>query len=156
MADHDPATLAALHAALLDTVVAMNRPQQDQALLDAARLRLDRALFPLLVQIGRAGPIGVVDLADRVGRDHSTVSRQVAKLESEGLVERRPHPQDRRVRALALTPAGRRASRRIDVARARLGRQALAGFSAADVETLGGLLRRFADALAPFSRERDG
>ena len=45
---------------------------------------LDRALFPLLVGIERRGPIGVGDLADLAGRDYSTVSRQVAKLESLG------------------------------------------------------------------------
>ncbi len=39
-------------------------------------------------------------------------SRMVAivdDLEADGLVERRPHPGDRRVRALHLTPAGRKA-----------------------------------------------
>jgi predicted transcriptional regulator len=30
--------------------------------------------------VARLGPIGVVDFADRAGRDYTTVSRQVAKL----------------------------------------------------------------------------
>ena len=54
-----------------------------------AGIALDRALFPLLVVIERRGPIGVVDLAGRVGRDYTTVSRQIAKLEGLGLIERR-------------------------------------------------------------------
>ncbi len=73
---HISAQLRALHAALLDIVVAMNRPQRDQMLIEAAGISLDRALFPLLVGIERFGPIGVVDMADRVGRDYTTVSRQ--------------------------------------------------------------------------------
>lgn len=77
-----------LHGALIDIVSVMNRPQRDEAMVKEAGISLDRALFPLLVMVERLGPIGVVDLADRVGRDYTTVSRQVAKLDSLGLVER--------------------------------------------------------------------
>jgi DNA-binding MarR family transcriptional regulator len=79
--------LRQLHAALLDIVTVMTRPQRDEALTRAAGIPLDRALFPLLVAIERFGPIGIVEMADRVGRDYTTVSRQVAKLESLGLVK---------------------------------------------------------------------
>src|SRR5579862_6174719 len=75
-----------LHHALIDLVGMMNRPQRDTALIREAGISLDRALFPLLVGIERKGPIGVGELADRVGRDYTTVSRQVAKLESLKLV----------------------------------------------------------------------
>ena len=85
---HISAQLRDLHAAVLDIVGAMNRPQRDEALIKEAGIPLDRALFPLLVSVERFGPIGVVELADRVGRDYTTVSRQVAKLESLGLVAR--------------------------------------------------------------------
>ncbi len=74
--------LRALHGALLDIVSVMNRPQRDAELIKEAGIPLDRALFPLLVGIERFGPIGVVELADRAGRDYTTVSRQVAKLEN--------------------------------------------------------------------------
>lgn len=70
--------LRELHGALLDIVSVMNRPQRDEAMVKKAGISLDRALFPLLVMIERLGPIGVIELADRVGRDYTTVSRQVA------------------------------------------------------------------------------
>jgi hypothetical protein len=70
--------LRQLHGALLDIVSAINRPQRDEALIREAGIALDRALFPLLVGIERFGPIGVVELADRIGCDYTTVSRQVA------------------------------------------------------------------------------
>jgi DNA-binding MarR family transcriptional regulator len=73
----------------------------------AAGISLDRALFPLLVVIERRGPIGVVDLADRVGRDYTTVSRQVAKLEGLGLVERQAAAADRRVSHASVTAKGK-------------------------------------------------
>src|SRR5262245_48031274 len=90
--------IRALHAALVDIVIVINRPQGDAVLIREAGIRLDRALFPLLVGIERFGPIGVVELAERAGRDYTTVSRQVAKLETLGLVSSRPGTTDRRVR----------------------------------------------------------
>src|SRR5206468_311092 len=98
----------------------MNRPQRDRALIEEAGIPLDRALFPLLVVIARFGPIGVVDLADRAGRDYTTVSRQVAKLASLGLVERRDGAADRRVREAVVTAKGAAMTTRIDAARERI------------------------------------
>ena len=138
--------LANVHEALIDIVAVMNRPQGDQAIIDEAGISLDRALFPLLVIVDRRGPIGVVDLAGRVGRDYTTVSRQVAKLEELGLV-RRQSGSDRRVREARITEAGRAMNRTIDAARERLARRALKSWRADDIARLARLLRRFADAL---------
>ena len=87
----------ALHEALIDIVGIFNRPQADEMMVRQAGISLDRALFPLLVVIERRGPIGVVELAERIGRDYTTVSRQVARLESLDLVERKASSEDRRV-----------------------------------------------------------
>ncbi len=139
--------LRRLHGAVLDIVSAMNRPQRDDALIKAAGIRLDRALFPLLVVIERFGPIGVVDLADRVGRDYTTVSRQVAKLESLGLVERQGSPADRRVREAVVTPKGKAMTDLVDAARERMGRAILETWEARDFDELVRLMRKFADAM---------
>ncbi len=138
--------LANLHEALIDIVAVMNRPQRDQAIIEAAGITLDQALFPLLVIVDRRGPIGVVDLAGRVGRDYTTVSRQIAKLEHLGLVERRPGA-DRRVREATITAAGEAMNRAIDTARERLATQAFGSWQIDDLAQLARLLRRFADAL---------
>ena len=95
-----------IHAVLLQLHGYMNRPDLDQAFLARAGVKLDRALFPLLSRIGRSYPIGVVELANLVGRGHSTVSRQVAKLETLGLVEGRAEKGDQRVRLLEPSAAG--------------------------------------------------
>lgn len=136
-----------LHAAVLDIVAAMNRPQRDEALIKEAGIRLDRALFPLLMGIERFGPIGVVDLADRAGRDYTTVSRQVAKLESLGLVERRGSSGDRRVREAIITPKGNAMTSLVDTARDRIGQAIFATWDTHDIDELVRLMRRFADAL---------
>jgi hypothetical protein len=91
---HIRETLPELHASVLDIVGVFNSPERDAANLEDAGLTLERALFPLLVLIGKYGPIGVVDVATRVGRDYTTVSRQVARLEQLGLVKRRSPSAD--------------------------------------------------------------
>ena len=140
--------LRVLHGALLDIVAVMNRPQRDEALIRAAGIPLDRALFPLLVGIERFGPIGVVEMADRVGRDYTTVSRQVAKLESLGLVERKGSAADRRVREVIVSPKGKAMTDLVDSARERIGRAIFATWEAHDIDELVRLMRKFADALA--------
>lgn len=138
--------LRQLHAAVLDIVGAMNRPQRDEALIKEAGIPLDRALFPLLVGIERFGPIGIVELADRVGRDYTTVSRQVAKLESLALVERRASAADRRIREAVVSPKGKAMTDLVDAARERIGRAIFATWDASEIDELVRLMRKFADA----------
>ncbi len=66
---HIKTDLRVIHGAVVDILGVMNQPQRDAMMIEEAGISLDRALFPLLVGIGRFGPIGVVDLADRVGRE---------------------------------------------------------------------------------------
>jgi DNA-binding MarR family transcriptional regulator len=139
--------IRALHEALIDIVSIMNRPQRDEVMVREAGIALDRALFPLLVVIERRGPIGVVDLADRVGRDYTTVSRQVAKLQSLGLVKRQAGTTDRRARLTIVTPKGKAMTDAVDAARERIGRAIFADWEERDVEELVRLMRKFADAV---------
>ena len=136
-----------LHGAMIDLFGLMNRPQLDDTLIREAGISLDRALFPLLVGIERYGPIGVVDLAERAGRDHTTVSRQVTKLEDLGLIARRPSQSDRRVNEALITAEGRTLTRALDSARMRLAAPILAQWSNKDFDDLARLMRRFVDDL---------
>ncbi|WP_437290117.1 MarR family winged helix-turn-helix transcriptional regulator [Sorangium sp. So ce406] len=147
--------LRELHGAMVDLVALMNQPQRDQALLAEAGISLDRALFPLLVGIERYGPIGVVELSERAGRDYTTVSRQVAKLESLGLIERRPSPADRRVHEAVITDKGRQMTEALDAARQRIAAPTLARWSEEDFNDLVRLMRRFVDDLMAMSSGTD-
>ncbi|GGO05282.1 transcriptional regulator [Microbispora rosea subsp. aerata] len=142
------AALRRLHGAILDLMVLMNLPSRDDDLLAEAGVSLDRALFPLLVVVERSGPIGVGELAERVGRDYTTISRQVAKLASLGLVERRPSPADARVKEAILTAEGRRVTDALDAARERLAGPVLARWSDHDLMELERLLRRWVEDMA--------
>ncbi len=136
-----------LHAALLALGDAMNRPDNDKRLLGEAGVALDRALLPLLVRIERLGPIGVVDLAARVGRDYTTVSRQVAKLESIGLVKRQAGTADRRVNEAVVTPDGKRMTAALDATRDRLGRKFFSKWSKEDFNELVRLVCKLAQQI---------
>ena len=132
---------------MLDIVSVINRPQRDEVLIKEAGIPLERALFPLLVSIERFGPIGVVDLADRIGRDYTTVSRQVAKLESLDLVARQAGAADRRVREAVIAPKGKLMTDAVDAARDRIGSAILGAWDINDIDELVRLMRKFADAL---------
>jgi DNA-binding MarR family transcriptional regulator len=139
--------LRQLHAALLDIVAVMNRPQRDQFLINEAGIALDRALLPLLVTVQRFGPIGIVDLAGRLGRDYTTVSRQVSKLEQLGLGRRQADPLDKRVSQVNITRKGQRMTDLIDAGRDRIFGTVFADWDPADIRELVRLLRKFADAV---------
>ncbi|OWT72883.1 MULTISPECIES: MarR family winged helix-turn-helix transcriptional regulator [unclassified Achromobacter] len=144
--------LRSLHDAMVRIAVVMNRPQNDEAMVRAAGITLDRALFPLLVGIERKGPIGVGELADGVGRDYSTVSRQVSKLESLGLTQSEPSPTDRRVRQMTVTAQGKAMTTAIDAARERIGRAIFEEWEEADVRLLVKLMGRFSEGLENATR----
>ena len=145
---HHTRDLDALAAALIELIGFLNSPQRDEALLAEAGVALDRALFPLLVRLGMSGPLSVAALADQVGRDHTTVSRQLSKLERLDLVSRQGAGGDRRVRTASLTGAGEDVVRAITAARRRLLSRVLAAWSEADLASLAPLNGRFVDALA--------
>lgn len=134
-----------LREALLDLTGVINRPQPDSAFIEAAGVNLDRALFPLLARVARLGPLGIVELSELNGRDHTTVSRQISKLESLGLVARCSSPKDGRVRAVMITDKGRAMTDALDAARQKILEGLLAEWKAEDVRHLARLLRKMAD-----------
>lgn len=142
---HNGGSFSDLHDALLTLVGAFNRPQRDELMIKASTIQLDRALFPLLVQISRFGPIGVVELADRVGRDYTTVSRQVAKLEDAGLARRQKNAKDKRINEAAITPAGKAMTDKIDAAREKIYEKVFLHWQVEDRVELERLLKQFVE-----------
>lgn len=100
--------------------VEASTPRQDDRILQRAGVSLDRALIPLLACLGTRGPMAAVELADRAGRDSTTISRQLLVLEMQGLVERRPSQEDRRVKEIFLTVEGSGVAERLIGARRQL------------------------------------
>lgn len=106
-----------LHRSLIAVADIVNRLDIDARLLAVAGVKLDRALFPLLARVAMSPDINVAEMANVVGRDHSTVSRQIIKLEELGLLVRHPDPGDNRSRRLVLSAQGHEVMARIETIR---------------------------------------
>lgn len=77
----------------------------------AAELDLHPAQAGALLQLDEPRPMH--DLATELGCDNSNVTGLVDRLAARGLVDRQPSPDDRRVRHIVLTAAGRRTRNRL-------------------------------------------
>jgi DNA-binding MarR family transcriptional regulator len=141
-----------LREALLDVTGVLNRPQPDAALITMAGVDLDRALFPLLARVERRGPLGIGELAELCGRDHTTVSRQITKLEGMGLLARQVSERDARGRDVVVTRKGRVMIGALDGAREQIMKALLADWDREEVAELARLLRRLADDALDFVR----
>jgi Transcriptional regulators len=135
------------HRALLEIMGVMNQPKRDETLLAAASVKLDQALFPLLVTIGLYGPLGILDLAENLGRDYTTVSRQVKRLQEMSLAQKQPAERDKRISEVTLTEQGMTLTKSIDDARQRLMNQIFADWQEEDVGQLFSLVRKYAESV---------
>jgi DNA-binding MarR family transcriptional regulator len=103
-----------------------------------ATLQMWRVLAALREHDGRR----MGDLSATTSIEVSTLTRLVDTMERKGLVVRRRDAGDARVVALHVTPAGRRLTQRITPIAERYERVALAGFTAAEADSLKAALRR--------------
>src|SRR6188474_1171602 len=74
----------------------------------AAEFELSPAQCHVLHLIEPERPLPMGELADTLACDKSNVTGLVDRLESRGLIRRRPSREDRRLKVLDLTPAGAR------------------------------------------------
>ncbi len=82
-----------------------------------------------------------------MNRDHTTVSRQLAKLESLGLIRRVESADDRRTRRAVVTPEGKTMTERIDAERERMFRSIFSDWAPEEVSELTRLMGKFAAAM---------
>lgn len=115
-----------------------------------ARNSMDRAAYLLLNRLDREGPMGVKALADGMGIDSSTVTRQVAPLVESGLVDRTSHPDDGRAVVLALSPRGTQRLEEVRLSRRELMALVTQEWSEHEREMFCQLLDRFNVALSDY------
>ena len=89
---------------LLHDVARLMRKRFEQ---NARQLRLTRSQCQVLAHLARQEGIAQSGLADILEVEPITLTRILDRLEGGGLVERRPHPTDRRIRQLYLTAEAR-------------------------------------------------
>ena len=121
--------------------------QRRRFLATAAELDLHPAQTAALLQMEPATPVPMNELATTLHCDNSNVTGIVDRLEARGLVARRPHLHDRRVKHVVLTPLGAEMRDRVRASMSEAP-EAFRRLSTADQRALRDLLQR---ALASIS-----
>ena len=75
---------------------------------ETADVNVTPVQFALLFAAAKESGLDQRTLAGRIGLDTSTIGAVVDRLEARGLIERKVSPDDKRVRLLSVTPAGRK------------------------------------------------
>ncbi|MGW5336759.1 MarR family winged helix-turn-helix transcriptional regulator [Streptomyces bauhiniae] len=135
----DPLTMEVVE--LIGDVVARFHADYEEAAAGHALTGPQARLLSLLA----LEPLPMRKLAQRLKCEPSNVTGIVDRLESRGLVERRPDSADRRVKLAAATEEGVRVARDLREG-LHFAREPLAGLSTAERSSLRDLLRRMLDA----------
>ena len=89
-------------------LAALTRTLEGMSRRSAIYRDLDRAGYLLARTLAARGPSSINGLAERLGLDATTVTRQVATMENAGFVRRRRDPHDARVSRIELSALGKR------------------------------------------------
>jgi DNA-binding MarR family transcriptional regulator len=131
-------------AAVVDSFVTLMRSfVRVRARLMASAEREVEWSAQVLLRALSVGPMRASTLAERVDVDPSTVSRQVAALVKDGLIERRADPEDGRATLLVVTGKGAEAIREHDDIRLQYFNRMLENWSDRDLQRFAILLERF-------------
>ena len=108
-----------------------------QEFLDEAEIDMSAQEVSILTALAHLPePERMKSLAEKLGRDATTVSRQISGLEEARLVRRSPCPEDGRSSVVAITPKGAKLVERTIPLTLALRRRAMRGISKADSEAL--------------------
>jgi len=131
----DPAALQPNIGALLHDVARLIRRRFERRARHTG-LAITRQQARALLSIARTEGVSQAAIATLLDIEPIALVRLLDRLHEEGLVERRLHPTDRRVRTLWLTPLGWTMVDRILAINAQIRDEACAGLSPAARETL--------------------
>jgi DNA-binding MarR family transcriptional regulator len=135
------AAVAAVADSVRDLVRAMRKSKA--RMTPDGRDDVESATHAVLHMVATGGPMRASELAGCVHSDLSTVSRQVAGLVADGLLERRADPVDGRASLLALTEAGEAAVAAREASRLAFFARVLDGWAEGDLRQFAGMLSQF-------------
>ena len=89
------------------SVVRWSLYQFHSRLMEDVQVSIDRSIISILTRLMAVGPLRISELADYLGLDRSTLSRQVAATVEAGYAVRVPDETDARAYMLVMTESGR-------------------------------------------------
>jgi MarR family transcriptional regulator for hemolysin len=113
------------------------------------------AVWTALFALKSEGPLIQRELAEMLNVEGPTLTRHLARMEAEGLIERRRTSADRRAAIVHLTEAGEAMHTRLSTIVSASGDTVLKGFTQAEIEEFVGYLTRVienVDAASPSRR----
>jgi DNA-binding MarR family transcriptional regulator len=117
---------------------------------------MTRAQWVILFWLERQPGLSQKELAEILEVEPITVARLIDRLESRGMVERRPDPRDRRIWRLHLCPPSAPVLQELHEERADMLRLVTAGFDESTVKTMTDGLKRMKSILVAECRKRGG
>lgn len=103
---------------------------------------MEPAAYGLLSIIRKEGPLRLTELASCIGVGKPSVSRQIAFLESIGMVSKEADPQDGRAQSIRLTPKGEEKMHQVQDARRQVFRERLGEWPLEEIRTLAEYMER--------------
>ncbi len=140
----DRADVVAVADNVIDLLRTFNKARA--RMLAAAAHDVEWSAHVVLKVLQNEGPMRAGAVADCLNSDPSTISRQVAALVKDGLLERRADPGDGRASLLVLTDKADAVLAEHDRIRLDYFAQMLDGWSETDLRQFAGLLDRFTQA----------
>lgn len=118
-------------------------------------LGLSTGPFPLLLHLWEQDGLTQKALVERLGYEQPTVAATLSRMERDGLVERRPDPQDGRAQRIWLTERGRSLQNAAEAEAEAVNGRALAGLSPQEAGQFVEMVRRVVNSLQAVDIETD-
>lgn len=141
--------LLRIEAAMVELGRMTRSGRADRLRCERAGVEVTGAAQRLIYYLMENGPMRLSELARRTETDPGILTRQVNAIEAQGIVERRPDPNDRRASLVHMSTKGRRLAQRLrEVQDEVLGGQ-LAKWSASELERAADLMERLIRDVRP-------
>lgn len=126
----------------ISIIVRYMRTQSERALSDSG------IGFPeqlVLMTLLANGALNQEAIASRLGLDKGAVAKTIAKLESKGLVTRKPNPEDKRQKIVDATPEANSISKAMERTLESITASIFAGMTSAEIDQACALLAHMAE-----------
>lgn len=125
----------------------LNDPKRDANLLREAGIKEDKNLLPIIVRVGARGTTSVGELANQLGKNHSSTSRQIDKFVKDGILSSTQNNVDKRIRSVSLTEDGQKIYDMITITKERVMDELFSQLTEQELAQIAESLKKVSDIL---------